>query len=138
MFSSCSTLLSIILLISISSFKSALSMIIFSDDVASLSPPRNLPLLICLYWLNRLSNGSIWNLHVMMKLYPSARKFYLGKAWHFNILTNAEAVCEVTVNFSQFGIFFSCQFWIQSVIARKNNGLLSPITAAFPRKLAVE
>ena len=133
MFSSCSILLSIILLMSISSFKSVLSLIIFSDDVASLSPTRNLPPLICRYWPNRLSNGSLWNLDVMMKSYPSASKSSLSKAWYFNVLTNAEAVCEVRVNFSQLGIFFSCQFWIQSAMARKNDGFLSPITAAFYR-----
>ena len=44
--------------------------------------------------------------------------------WNFNVLTNAEAVCKIRVNFSQLWIFFSCQFWIQSAMARKNDGLL--------------
>ena len=94
-----------------------MSLIIFSDDVASLSPTRNLPPLICRYWPNRLFNRSIWNLDVMMKPYPSANKSY-SKAWHFNVLTNAEADCEVKVNFSQLGIFFIAAIVVSSNIAR--------------------
>ena len=117
MFLSCSTLLSMILLMTISSFKSVLSLIIFSDDAASLSPTRNLPPLICRYWQNRVSNGSLWNLHVMIKSYPSANKSY-SKAWHFDFLMNREADCEVRVNFSQLGIFFIATIVVSSNIAR--------------------
>ena len=123
-----SALLSIILLMSISSFKSVLSLIIFSDSIASPSPTRNYQPLICWYWSNCLSDGSLWNLDVMMKSYPSASQSSLSEAWHFNVLMNAEVVRKV----SQLGIFFSYQFWIKPAIARKNDGLLSPITAAFP------
>ena len=66
---------------------------------------------------------------VMMKSYHSASQSSISEAWHVNVLMNAEAVRKV----SQLGIFFSYQFWIQSAIARKNDGLLSPIRAAFPR-----
>ena len=105
MFSSCFTLLSIILLI-LSSFKSVLSLIIFSDDVASFSPTKNLLPLICRYRPNHLSIGWLWNLDVMMKSYPSTSKSFLSKAWYFKVLTNAEAVCEVKVNLLQLGTLF--------------------------------
>ena len=62
--------------------------------------------LILRYWPRCLSE--VW----MSWLRPSASKSFISEAWHFNVLTNAEAVCEVRVNFSQLGIFFSCQFWI--------------------------
>ena len=96
-------------------------------------PCRNLPPLTWCYWLNRLSNGSLWNLDdVQMKSYPSANKSSISKASHFNIITNGEAVRKARVNFSQLGTFFCCQSWIRSAMARKDDAWLSPITAAFP------
>ena len=60
---------------------------VFLIVFAFLSPTRKLPPLIWM-WLNRLSNGSLWNLDVMMKSYPSASKCTISEAWHFNALTN--------------------------------------------------
>ena len=42
----------------------------------------------------------------MMKSHTSASKSSIRKVWHFNVLTNAEVVCEARVNFSQLLIFF--------------------------------
>ena len=69
-------------------------------------PYRNLPPITCRYWPNRLFIGSLWNLDVMMKSYPSKSKSFVSEARHFNALTNAGAICEVRVNFSKFEIFF--------------------------------
>ena len=111
--------------------KSGLSLIVLSG-VASLNRTRNLPPLICQYCPNNLSSGSLCSLDVMMKSYLSASKFFIIEAWHFNVPTNVEAIFKVKASFSQLGIFFSWQFSIQSAMARKNDGLLSPITAVFP------
>ena len=91
-----------------SSLSKDLILIIFSDEVASRSPTKNLPSLICWYCPNRLSRGSLSNLDVNTKSYPSPSKSLISYARQRRVLTSAELVCAVNVNFSQLGILSVC------------------------------
>ena len=114
-----------------SSLSKDLILIILSDEVTSRSPTKNLPPLIWRYCPNRLCRGSLWSLDINTKSYPSPSKFSIND--EFWVLTSAQLVCAVNVNFSQLAILSVCHASTHSAIARRNNGFWSPLTAAFSR-----
>ena len=107
--------------------------LVFSDEVRSHSPTKNLPPFIWLCCPNRLSRGSLWNLGVDTKSYPSPKKSSISAARQTRVLTSAELVCAVNVNFSQLEILFVCYAWTHSAIACSNDFFWSALTAAFTR-----
>ena len=115
-----------------SSLSKDLILIIFPNEVTSRSPIKNLPPLICRYCSIRLPRGLFWNLDVKTKSYPSASK---SSTWR--VLTIAELVCAVNVNFSHLVILSFCHAWTHSAMACRNDDFWSPLTTAFPRQLLV-
>ena len=107
--------------------------IIFSDEVTSCNTTKNLPPLTCRYCPNRSSRRLLWNLDVNTRSYLSPSKSSISDARQRRVLTSAEPVCAVNINLSQLGILFVCHAWTRSVIACRNDGFWSPVTATFPR-----
>ena len=122
-----------LLSISVSFFNKLLIFIIFSNDVTSLSPTKNLPLLSCQYCANCCSIRSLWNLDVKTNSEPSSNKSSINDAWHSSDLVNADAVWLVNLNLSQFEIHSCCQSLNQAAKACKSADFSSPSTAAFSK-----
>ena len=83
-----------------------LLLIIFSDEVTSRSPAKNLSPLMRRFCRNHLSRESLWNLDVNTKSYPSLSKSSISAARQIRVLTS------VNVNFSQIEVLFICHAWI--------------------------
>ena len=56
---------------------------------------KNLPPLICRYWENLFSRGSLWNLWVKMNSYPSSKSSCISIACPLKVRTKALEVCFV-------------------------------------------
>ena len=108
-----------------SSLSNDLILAIFSDEVISHSPTKNLRLLICQFFPNRLSRGSLWNLEVNTKSYPSPSKSSMSNVRQRRVLTSAKLVCAINVNLLQFEIFSVCYAWTHSAITLRNDGFWS-------------
>ena len=107
--------------------------LVFSDEVRSHSPNKNLPPFIRWHCLNWLSRGSLWNLGVDTKSYSSPKKSSISDARQRRVLTCAKLVCAVNVNFSQLEILSVCYAWTHSAIACSNDFFWSALTTAFTR-----
>ena len=105
---------------------------IFSEHSTSFRETKNRPPLICRYCPYRLSRGSLWNLAVRTKSYPSLKRSSMSEAWHRKVRFSAELVCADSVN---LGNFISSHSSNQSAKARRNCGFPSSGTAALPRRL---
>ena len=81
------------------SFNNDLSSIIFSEFTTSLKETKNLPPLICRYTENRRSIGSDGTRTNRTYSKPSISKSSVNAAVSLNVVTKAEQVCFVRVNF---------------------------------------
>ena len=75
---------------------------IFSDKLHLVDPLKTFH--HCWYCPNHLSRGSLRNLDFDTKSYPSPSKSSISDAKQRGVLTSADPVCAVNINFLQLGI----------------------------------
>ena len=76
-------------------FKRDRQVSIFSVLNTSWRLTKNLPPLICRYWENLFSRGSLCHLRVKINSYPSSKSSCISIACHPKVITNALEVCFV-------------------------------------------
>ena len=119
--------------ISISFINKHLIFKFFPRHIVSFKPTRKQPHLICLYWPESLSKGSLWKRAVSMKSYLSSSKSSKRLGWHIKVRNRALAVDRERVNCSNDETLSLHQVSIQSASTWQNSSFPTSFFALGPK-----